>query len=179
MAELSTIARPYAEALFSIAQASGENLETWLAAAEALAALASHPQVAEVVADPKLNDEQVFELLSGMSATPLTPAGVNFLKLVIANQRIAVLPEVAAQFRELKNEAEGVADCVIESAFPIGEDEVNALVAALAQRFGRRLRPAVQVIPELIGGVRVIVGDRVLDGSVRAQLNQMQSALTA
>ena len=179
MAELSTIARPYAAALFEIARTSGESLDNWLPAAEDMSSLASHQQVAEVVADPKLNDEQVFELLSGMSRAGLTPAGANFLKLVIANQRIAVLPEVAAQFRKLKNDAEGVAECVIESAFPIEEADVRDLLATLAQRLGRKLKPTVAVNPELIGGVRIVVGDRVLDGSVRAQLNQMQAALTA
>jgi F-type H+-transporting ATPase subunit delta len=179
MAELSTIARPYAAALFEIARTSGESLDKWLAAAEDMASLASHPQVAEVVADPKLDDAQVFELLSGMSRTSLTPAGINFLKLVIANQRIAVLPEVAAQFRKLKNDAEGVAECVIESAFPLDEADVRDLLATLGKRVGRKLKPTVEINPELIGGVRVVVGDRVLDGSVRAQLNQMQAALTA
>jgi F-type H+-transporting ATPase subunit delta len=179
MAELSTIARPYADALFETARGSGEGLERWLAVVEELAALMSHPQVAQVVADPKLGDAQVVELLAGLVKQPLPAAGTNFLKLLVANQRLAVLPEVAVQFRQLKNEAEGVADCLIESAFPLSDGEVSDLLAALAKRFGTRLRPSVQVNPALIGGVRIAVGDQVLDSSVRARLNQMQTALTA
>jgi F-type H+-transporting ATPase subunit delta len=179
MAELSTIARPYADALFETARASGEGLERWLAVAEELAALMSHPQVAQVVADPKLGDEQVVDLLTGLLKQPLPAAGTNFLRLVAANQRLAALPEVAVQFRQLKNAAEGVADCLIETAFPLTDDQVDELLAALSKRFGTRLRPSVQVNPALIGGVRVAVGDQVLDSSVRARLNQMQTALTA
>ena len=179
MAELSTIARPYADALFETARASGEGLEPWLAVVEELAALMSHPQVAQVVADPKLGDAQVVDLLAGLVRQPLPATGMNFLKLLVANQRLAVLPEVAVQFRQLKNEAEGVADCLIESAFPLSDVEVSDLLAALSKRFGTRLRPSVQVNPALIGGVRISVGDQVLDSSVRARLNQMQTALTA
>mgnify|MGYP001304150499 CR=1 FL=1 len=179
MAELSTIAPPYADALFETARASTEGLERWLLAVEELAALMSHPQVAQVVADPKLGDQQVVELLAGMVKQPLPAAGTNFLKLLVANQRLAALPEVAVQFRQLKNDAEGVADCLIESAFPLADGEVTELLAALAKRFGTRLRPNVQVNPALIGGVRIAVGDQVLDSSVRARLNQMQTALTA
>jgi F-type H+-transporting ATPase subunit delta len=179
MAELSTIARPYADALFETARASSDGLGRWLAALEELAALMSHPQVAQVVADPKLGDAQVVDLLAGMVKQPLPDTGRNFLGLLVANQRLAALPEVAVQFRQLKNEAEGVADCLIETAFPLADGEVDELLAALAKRFGTRLRPTVRENPALIGGVRIAVGDQVLDSSVRARLNQMQTALTA
>jgi F-type H+-transporting ATPase subunit delta len=179
MAELSTVARPYAEALFAVAQGSGEKLEGWLAAADELARLMAHPQVAEVVADPKLDQEQVFGLLAGMMKEPLPAAGTNFLKLLIENQRLVVLPEVAAQFRRLKNRAEGVADCLIETAFPLSDPQVAELVTSLSKKFGQQLKPEVRVNPELIGGVRATVGDQVLDGSVRTRLTEMQTALTA
>jgi F-type H+-transporting ATPase subunit delta len=179
MAELSTIARPYAEALFETARASGEGLDRWRAIVDDLATVIAHPQVAQVVGDPKLTDDQVVQLLSGLMKEPLPPAAINFLKLVIANQRLPALPEVATQFRKLKNKAEGVADCLIETAFPLADNQVDDLVAALAKRFGARLKPTVQVNAALIGGVRVAIGDHVLDSSVRARLNQMQQALTA
>jgi F-type H+-transporting ATPase subunit delta len=179
MAELSTVARPYAEALFSVAQGSGEKLDVWLAAAEDLAGLMAHPQVAEVVADPKLGHELVFGLLTGMMKTSMPPAGANFVKVLIENQRLAVLPEVAAQFRRLKNRAEGVADCLIESAFPLTDAQVAELLASLSKKFGQKLKPEVRVNADLIGGVRATVGDQVLDGSVRARLTDMQTALTA
>src|SRR5512135_2618359 len=150
MAELSTIARPYADALFETARASGEGLVRWLAIVDELAALMSHPQVALVVADPKLGDAQVVDLLAGLVKQPLPVEGTNFLKLLVANQRLAVLPEVAVQFRQLKNQAEGVADCMIETAFPLADGQVDELLGALAKRFGTKLQPTVQVNPALI-----------------------------
>ncbi len=95
------------------------------------------------------------------------------------NDRLAALPEIARQFRVLKNESEGVADCLIESAFPMSDAQVAELLAALSKKFGLKLKPEVRVDAGLIGGVRVTVGDHVLDTSVKTRLAQMQAALTA
>ncbi len=178
MAELSTIARPYAQALFETAKADG-SLAAWVDIADELGALTSHPRVAEVVADPKLGSAQVFDLLSGLMKTKLPASGVNFLRTLIDNGRLAAMPEVARQLRALKNAAEGVADCLIETAYPLDGAQVNDLVASLTKRFGLKLKPEVKVDPELIGGVRVAVGDHVLDTSVRTRLLAMKAALTA
>jgi F-type H+-transporting ATPase subunit delta len=178
MAELSTIARPYAEALFATAQASGAAAQ-WRAPLEELAAVTRDPQVANVVADPKLTAAQIFDLIAGLMKQPLPDGLKNFLNLAIENGRLAVLPEVARQFRRLKNEAEGVADCLIESALPLTDAQVNELLALLGRKFAVKLKPEVKVEPSLIGGVRVSVGDQVLDSSVRAQLEAMRAALTA
>jgi len=107
MAELSTIARPYADALFQTARASAEGLEQWLAIVEDLAALMSHLQVAEVVADPKLGDAQVVELLAGMMKQPLPAAGTNFLKLLVANQRPAVSELVKVELSQMPTNGGG------------------------------------------------------------------------
>lgn len=178
MAELSTIARPYAQALFESARADG-SLAAWVEIADELAALASHPRVAEVVADPKLGAQQIFDLLAGLMKSKLPPSGTNFLQTLIENGRLAAMPEIAHQLRTLKNAAEGVADCLIETAFPLNDAQINELVGALAKRFGLKLKPEVKVDPELIGGIRVSVGDHVLDTSVRTRLLTMKAALTA
>jgi F-type H+-transporting ATPase subunit delta len=178
MAELSTIARPYAEALFAAARGAG-SLDAWLAGSDELAALVRHPQVAEIVADPKLGGAQVLDLLTSLLKSPLPAEGHNFLQMLVDNDRLAALPEIARQFRALKNASEGVADCLIESAFPMPESEVADLVAALSRKFGLKLKPEVRVDASLIGGVRVAVGDHVLDTSVKTRLSQMQAALTA
>ena len=86
---------------------------------------------------------------------------------------------IARQFRRLKNESEGAADCLIESAFPLSEQQAQDLLWGLSRKFGLKLRPEVKVDPELIGGVRVTVGDHVLDSSVKTRLAQMHAALTA
>jgi F-type H+-transporting ATPase subunit delta len=178
MAELSTIARPYAEALFQAAKGKGE-LQAWVAPLDELADLLRHPKVSEVVSDPKLGADAVVNLLVGMVSSPLPADGRNLLATLIDNDRLAVLPEVATQFRSLKNAADGVADCTIESAFPMAEAEVVGLVQALSKKFGLKLKPTVHVDSSLIGGVRVTVGDHVLDTSVKTRLAQMQVALTA
>src|SRR5512145_2735356 len=119
MAELSTIARPYAEALFKVAKESGQPLDGWLTLIETLAASAALPQVAQVVSDPNLADDKLFDLLGGVVRNPLPEPAARFLKLLIENKRVAVLPEVALQFRQLKNSSEGAADCLVESAFEL------------------------------------------------------------
>ena len=178
MAELSTIARPYAEALFSAAKGKGA-LDAWVAPLDELAALMRHPQVTQVVGDPKLGADATVNLLAGMLKSPLPAEGRNFLATLIDNDRLATLPEVAAQFRALKNQAEGVADCVIDSAFPMNDGQVAELVGQLSRKFGLKLKPTVNVDAGLIGGVRVTVGDHVLDTSVKTRLAQMQAALTS
>jgi F-type H+-transporting ATPase subunit delta len=178
MAELSTIARPYAEALFAAAR-EGRALDAFAGLADEMAAVAAHPQVAEIAANPKLGAAQVFELLAGLMRSPLPDGAANFLRLVIANDRLAALPEMARQFHELKNAAEGVADCLIESAFPMSDAQIGDLTGRLAGKFGRKLKPEVRVDANLIGGVRVTVGDHVMDTTVKSRLDQMRAALTA
>lgn len=181
MAELSTIARPYAEALFAAAssdKAAGA-LEQWLPLVNEMASVARHPDVAQVVNDPKLGGAQVFDLVRGLIKAPLPAAAENFLRLVVDNGRLTALPEVARQFRTMKNAAEGQADCLIESALPLSDEQVRELLWSLARKFGLKLIPEVKVDPSLIGGVRVSVGDHVLDDTVKARLAQMHAALTA
>lgn len=182
MAELSTIARPYAEALFAAAtsdKSAAGVLDQWLPVVAEMAAVARHPEVAEVVNDPKLGGPQVYDLVRGLIKAPLPSAVENFLKLVVDNGRLAALPEVARQFRAMKNAAEGQADCLIESALPLSDAQVGDLLGSLSRKFGLKLIPEVQVDPELIGGVRVSVGDHVLDDTIKARLALMHTALTA
>lgn len=182
MAELSTIARPYADALFAAARAdqtAAGSLDQWLAVIEEIADVAQHPDVAQAVRDPKLTNEQIYALLAGLVKSRMPAAVENFLKLVIENDRIAALPHIARQFRGLKNEAEGAADCLIESAFALTEQQVAELLWGLSRKFGLKLKPQVKVDAGLIGGVRVTVGDRVLDTTVKTRLAQMHAALTA
>ncbi len=182
MAELSTIARPYAEALFAAAasdKSAAGVLEQWLPLVAEMAAVARHPEVARVVNDPKLGGEQVYGLVRGLIKSQLPIAAENFLRLIVDNGRLPAMPEVARQFRAMKNAAEGRADCVIESALPLSEEQIKDLLWSLSRKFGLKLIPEVKVDPELIGGVRVSVGDHVLDDTIRTRLAQMQAALTA
>ena len=176
MAETATIARPYAEALF---KASAANLSSAAAWVDELAAIAANPQLQQFADSPKTSAEQVFDVIQGVAKTPLSDAAKNFLRIVIANGRLAVLPEIAAQFRALKNAQSGSSDAVVYSAFAIDGAALADVSATLEKRFGRKLNVTVQLQPELIGGIRVVVGDEVLDTSVKARLEQMKVALTA
>jgi F-type H+-transporting ATPase subunit delta len=176
MAELATIARPYAEALFASAQGDLAGAQAWL---EPLAAAGGDARLLAFAADPKVSTGQVLDLIAGMFRDPLPALGMNFLRAVLENGRLAALPEMARQFAEKASAVRGVSEALIQSAFPVSQAEVATLLPALEKRFGRKLKAAVQVMPELIGGVRVTVGDEVLDTSVKARLAQMQAALAA
>jgi len=179
MAELATIARPYAEALFKAAVETGADLDGTADWVEELAVIAATPQVQEVAASPKVTDDQVCDLITGVARSALPPLAQNFLRTLIANGRLAALPEIAAQFRARVNEHKGSSDAVVYSAFPLDEAALADLRPVLEKRFGCKLNFSVQLDPALIGGIRVVVGDEVLDTSVKARLEQMKAALTA
>jgi len=179
MAELSTIARPYAEALFQAAQKEGANLESWSGLLNEFAELAKLEDVREALADPRLNDANRVELFAGLVKSPVSATARNFIELLVENDRMPVLPEIAEQFDLLKNKLEGTALAEITSAYALDDAQVQELIAALEKKFGLKLKPAVTVDADLIGGVRVVVGDQVLDTSVRAQLVRMRDTLAA
>lgn len=182
MAEIATIARPYAEALFKASATENGGAEI-VGQITALGAVARDPQLRQLADNPKVNAETVFNVMAdvvGRKGVALRGQTQNFLRTLIANGRIDALPEIASQFQALVNRAHGISDATIVSAFPLDQAQIDSLVATLQPRFGgQRLNPTVQVDPELIGGVRVIVGDEVLDTSVRARLESMKAALTA
>ncbi|MGZ5156351.1 MAG: F0F1 ATP synthase subunit delta [Caldimonas sp.] len=181
MAELATIARPYAEALMK-ASANG-NAAALAAEIAALAQVAGDAQMISLADNPKVESAQVFDLLTSVATTPsgapLGEAAKNLLHAVIDNGRFAALPEIAAQFQALVDARSGTSQATIESAFPLDATQTAEVKAAMERRFRRNLDVEVVVRPELIGGVRVVVGDEVLDISIRARLEQMKAALAA
>lgn len=178
MAELATIARPYAEALFK-ASSNGADLNSTVAWVEELAAIAADPQLRQLADNPKVTVEQVLDVITGVARSALPGAARNFLRVIIENGRLDALPEVAVQFRGIVNRLNGSSDAIVYSAFPVEDAALNDISAALQKRFGRKLNLSVKIDASLIGGVRVVVGDEVLDTSVKARLEQMKAALTA
>jgi len=177
MAELATVARPYAEALYRVAQ-SGD-MAAWSAATSELGQIGANPDVQAFAANPKVTAAQLADTIASLVKSPLNAEAKNFIAMLAENGRVNLLPEIAAQFAALKNANEGAADAAIFSAFEISGDQLAQLVATLEKKFGRKLNPTVTVDASLIGGVRVVVGDEVLDTSVRAKLQQMQVALVS
>ena len=176
MAEIATIARPYAEALF---KAAGVDRAALAGQVQALADVAGNAQLRQFADNPKVEAAQVFQLITSVVNTPVSEAAKNLLHTVIGNGRLAALPEIATQFHALVNASSGVSDALIYSAFPIEPVLLADVIVSLEARFKRKLTASVVIEPELIGGIRVVVGDEVLDTSVKARLEQMRVALTA
>ncbi|MCX7277377.1 MAG: F0F1 ATP synthase subunit delta [Burkholderiales bacterium] len=176
MAEIATIARPYAEALFKASASDLAGTAVWL---DELAAIAGNSQLLQFADNPKVEAAQVFEVIAGVAKSALPEAAKNFLQLVIENGRLSVLPEIATQFRALKNAVGGSSDATVFSAFAMDAAALAGVASALEKRFGRKLNLTVALEPELIGGIRVVVGDEVLDTSIKARLEHMKLALTA
>lgn len=178
MAELSTIARPYAEAAFRIAT-SGD-LNAWNGLIAEMGAVAGRPEMRALVLDPNVGADKLYGVFAGVLKSPLTAEGQNFLRLLVDNDRVSALPEIAAQFAALKNKLEGSAEADITTAFPMTDAQVADLVNGLAKKFGGlKLKSRVNVDASLIGGVRVVVGDEVFDTSIKAQLERMRVSLMA
>jgi F-type H+-transporting ATPase subunit delta len=176
MAELATIARPYAEALYKASGAELAATAVWL---DELAAIAVNDQLLQFADSPKVTVAQTFDVIVGVAKTALPEKAKNFLRTVLDNGRLSVLPEIASQFRTLKNAQTGSSDAVVYSAFALDAAALAELAVTLEKRFGRKLNVLLEVEPALIGGVRVVVGDEVLDTSVKARLEQMKVALVA
>ena len=175
MAELATVARPYAEALFRVARSS--DLATWSRLVSEMARIAANPDFHAFAHNPKISDADVIATFFSAVREPVGEEARNFITMLVENGRLTLLPEIDVQFQVLKNAQEGAADAAIVSAYELTPVQVSELITTLEKKFGRKLNPLVTVDPSLIGGVRVVVGDEVLDTSVRAKLQQMQVAL--
>ena len=178
MAEPSTVARPYAEAAFKLADEAGA-LARWSEALAALAAVAEDARVRAAIGDPNLSEAQAAGLFISILAGKLSGEGENFVRVLAANGRLELLPEIRTQFEALKNEREGVVEVEVQSAFELSDAQVRDLVQRLEKRTGRNVKATIQVDKDLIAGVRVVVGDKVIDGSARAQLAALDTALKA
>jgi F-type H+-transporting ATPase subunit delta len=177
MAELATIARPYAEALFKAVPAA--ELSSFVAQLDALAAVASDPQLHLLADNPKVTDGQVFDVMVAAAKVQLSPIVANFLRTVLENGRLAALPVMNVQFLALAQAQQGVSEARVFSAYPVDAAQLADILGPLEKRFGRKLEAKVELDPELIGGVRVVVGDEVLDTSVKARLERMKATLMA
>jgi F-type H+-transporting ATPase subunit delta len=178
MAETATIARPYAEAVFGLADKAGA-FARWQEILAVMAQVAGNPEMQACISNPNVGDKALYDLVIALckGKEDFPAEARNFVRVLIANGRLGLLPEIYAQFAALKNEREGVLEAEIRSAFPLDNAQINGLVADISRRFKRRVQPRVTLDRELIGGVHVTVGDEVIDGSVRGKLESMAAAL--
>jgi F-type H+-transporting ATPase subunit delta len=180
MAENVTLARPYAEAAFQLAK-SGNALAAWSDVLSRLSAAAACPEMEECIGNPRLSPVELAKLFLDVAASDST-SGLsadqqNFVHVLADNDRLIVLPEISELFNELKHGHEGVKAAEISSAFVLDEAALKALVADLERKFKCKIQATIKVDPELIGGVRIAVGDEVIDASVRSKLAAMAIAL--
>lgn len=177
MAELVTIARPYAEAVFRLAR-DKRNLPEWSDMLALIEAVVVEPRVKVRIGDPNVSAKELEGLILGVTGNRLDGAARNLVQVLIENDRIGLVPEIRALFETLRREEEGVLEVKIFSAHALSDEQTARLVARLEASHKRKVRAAVEVDKNLIGGVRIVVGDKVLDATVRGKLDQMAAALT-
>ncbi|MDH4125460.1 MAG: F0F1 ATP synthase subunit delta [Gammaproteobacteria bacterium] len=183
MADNNTIARPYANAVFELAKAAGE-LASWSTALDIAGQLLADKGLVEYLGRPALGSKKRFEFLTGLFAEAGAKVlagsdreGSNFLRLLLENKRIAVLPEIAAHFAVLKARVENTVDATVTSAAPMSQGQKDQIAAALKKRLGRDVKVTSNVDASLIGGAVIRAGDVVIDGSLRARLEGLANAL--
>ena len=176
MAEQITVARPYAEAAFALAREANA-LPVWSEMLRVAAAVAEDPQMRAALDNPKLSAGDKESLFLSICGERLDTEGRNFVRVLIGAERIELLPEIRTLFEALKDSDEGVARASIASAFPLSDDELARLKSALERRFRRKIEASVSVDPTLIGGARILVGDTLIDASVKGELEAMAKHL--
>ena len=172
MAELATVARPYAEAAFKIASEE-RALPVWGEMLKLSAAVMRDPAMQSAIDNPRLGAPEKESLFLSVVGDKLNAIGKSFIRTLVAADRITLLPQIETMFSDLRNAAEGVAKAEIVSAIALDDAQVADLKAALEKRFGKKIETTVSVDPSLIGGARIVVGDQVVDGSVSAKLAAM------
>jgi len=176
MSQNITTARPYAQAAFEEAQKLVD-LKGWSAMLTFLAEAVEHPEVREVVTSPRVAKSQVESLMEGLLGNQAKIQQRNFVRVLAANQRLILLPEIVAIFEALRAEAEKTVNVVVDSAFELSDAQQQKIVSSLKARMGREIKLVCKVNKELLGGIVIRAGDQVIDGSVRTRIGEMANAL--
>lgn len=180
MAENLTLARPYAEAAFQLARGL-DSLPSWAGALKHLAMVADSRDMENCIGSPNVTSGELADLCLDVVTkgygSPLSSEQQNFVRVLADNERLGVLPEISHLFDQLKYGFEGTKEAAITSAFALDGAATRSLVADLERKFSCKIQATVMVDPELIGGVRIAIGDEVIDASVRGKLAAMTTAL--
>ena len=176
MAEKSTIARPYAQAAFSMAE-SQNNLKNWSDMLQLVAAVVSDDAMRELIGNPNIENDKVIEIIISICGDGLDQYGQNFVRILAENERLDVTSEIADLYEAKRAEAERTIEAVVTSAFPLSEAQQAQLVAALKKRLGRDVALVTKTDENIVGGAIVRAGDLVIDASVTGQLEQLANTL--
>ncbi|HEB86769.1 MAG TPA: F0F1 ATP synthase subunit delta [Gammaproteobacteria bacterium] len=178
MAEKSTIARPYAQAAFDLAQEKND-LKTWSDMLQLCAMIVRDEQVSRLIGNPGVSKGALVELILKVAGDNLNTVGRNFIRVLANNGRLNVLSEIESLYEQHRADAERRVDAEVISAFPLSDAQQQALAASLEKRLGREVRLTASTDESLIGGAIVRAGDLVIDGSVTGHLNKLAQALIA
>jgi F-type H+-transporting ATPase subunit delta len=176
MSESITIARPYAQAAFEEAQKLGD-LKSWSELLASLAEASANAEVAALIASPKIDKLKLADLMIAIAGSAAGVQQKNFIRVLADNQRLAVLPEIVAHFEMFRAEAEKTVNAVVESAFELSVAQQEKIASALKKRMGREIRLSCNVKQDLLGGVVIRAGDKVIDGSAVTRLGELATAL--
>ncbi len=176
MSEAITIARPYAQAAFDEAQKLSA-LKAWSELLISLAELVNQSEVQAVISNPKVSRAQLFGLIEALMGSTASVQQRNFVHVLAENQRLSVLPEIAATFEALKADAEKTVNVEVDSAFELTAAQQEKIIASMKKRMGREVKLTCNVKKDLLGGVVIRAGDKVIDGSARTRLGEMAVAL--
>ena len=176
MAEIITAARPYAQAAFEVAQKQSD-LQGWSEMLRAISEIVSQPELGALVKNPRVQKSQLDGLLISMLGKQATQNQQNFIKILVDNQRLLMLPEISSIFDILKSEAERSLNVVIDSAFEVTAEQQQSLIQSLKKRLGKEIKLECKVNKDLLGGVVIRAGDKVIDGSATARLRELSTAL--
>lgn len=178
MAELSTLARPYARAAFEFA-ASRDGLGDWSKALGTATAVCGDQRVGTLLASPSLTAEQLANTIIELCGDDFADEHRNFIRVLAANKRLPLIPEISVLFEQLKAERESSVDVTVVSAFALDESAEQSLVKVLSKKLEREVKVETQVDESLLGGVLIRAGDLVIDGSVRGRLNKLSEAMNS
>ena len=176
MAELNTLARPYAKAAFQQASESGD-LAGWATQIATLAAVAQTQNVSKIIRSPSIPSEKQAQILIDVCGEVLSDKGQNFVTVLAENKRLGLLPQIQQLFEQLKANQERTVDVEISTAFELGDDAQEKLNKALVKKLKREIRVNTIVDKTLLGGILVRAGDIVIDGSVRGRLAKLAESM--
>lgn len=177
MSELTTAARPYARAVFEVAEKSGALIE-WSDTLGFMSAVASNDEVKELLADPKMAKQAGADVFLKLCDGKLNDQAQNLVKMLAENDRLSLLSEMSVLFEILKDEAEGSVEALVTTAKKLTKAEEEAISKALKKRLGRDVKLNVSVDDSLLGGAIIRAGDLVIDGSLKGRLSKMTAQMT-
>lgn len=176
MTELATLARPYAEAVFKRASETGETGK-WTDMLAFLTVVISDKQVLEILENPKTGKDRLGQFVLDIADGQVNAEGVNFLKLLIQNRRLTLIPAITELYEGYRADHEGYVKVDLSAAYALNKDEKLSMAATLEKLFKKKIHMHTSVDKSLIGGVYVQAGDQVIDGSIRGQLQQLAKQL--